>query len=57
MTLLDEVCNEAPFAGLAQFRSTLERVSADWRRRGLLTDQELSAVMEAADKASDELRV
>ena len=56
LTFLDMVWDEAPFTSQASFRATLERISADWRGRGLLNDRERSLILDAADKASDDLR-
>jgi len=56
-TLLDKVWDEAPFASHAQFLTVLDRICAEWRGSGLLTDREQAAIREAADKASADLRL
>ena len=56
-SFLDLVWAEAPFPDHSRFRATVGRTSADWLSRGLLTERERSAIMEAADKASGDLRL
>jgi hypothetical protein len=55
LTFLDVVWGEAPFASHAQFLSVLDRISADWRGQGLLSEQESTVVRDAAEKARAEL--
>jgi hypothetical protein len=54
-TFLDVVWSEAPFASHAQLLAVTERISADWRSRGLLGEREGAAIREAAEKARAEL--
>jgi hypothetical protein len=56
-TFLDVLWDEAPFANHAQFIRTVERISAEWRRRGLFTDAERAAILVAAQRAREDLRV
>ena len=51
-TLLDAVWAEAPFASQANFLTVLDRICTDWRRDGLLTDREQTAIRDAAQKAA-----
>jgi DUF1680 family protein len=54
-TFLDAVWNEAPFASHAQLLSATDRISMDWRGRGLLSEAERAAIRNAAEKARGEL--
>ena len=54
-TFLDIVWNEAPFASHAQFLAVTDRISLDWRSRGLLSERERVAIRDAAEKARAEL--
>jgi DUF1680 family protein len=56
LTFLDVLWDEAPFASHAQFIRAVERVSADWRSRGLFTEAQRGAILQAAEKARDDLR-
>jgi hypothetical protein len=50
-TFLDVVWNEAPFASHAQLLAATDRISLDWRGRGLLSEGERVAIRNAAEKA------
>jgi hypothetical protein len=50
-TFLDIVWNEAPFASHAQLLAATDRISLDWRGRGLLSEGERVAIRNAAEKA------
>lgn len=54
-TLLDAIWDNAPFANHGEFMSVVARVSGDWRKRGLLTQAERTAIVEAADRAEQDL--
>jgi hypothetical protein len=54
-TFLDVVWNEAPFASHAQLLAATDRISMDWRSRGLLSERERVAIRDAAEKARAEL--
>ena len=54
-TFLDLVWNEAPFASHAQLLAVTDRISLDWRSRGLLTERDRVAIREAAERARAEL--
>jgi hypothetical protein len=47
--------SEAPFASHAQLLSVTDRISQDWRSRGLLSERERVAIREAAAKARAEM--
>jgi hypothetical protein len=54
-TFLDMLWSEAPFASHAQLLSVTDRISQDWRSRGLLSERERVAIREAAAKARAEM--
>jgi DUF1680 family protein len=54
-TFLDAVWGEAPFASHALLLSATDRISMDWRSRGLLSEAERAAIRDAAEKARAEL--
>jgi hypothetical protein len=57
LTFLDVLWEGAPFANHVQFVRAVEKISEDWRRRGLFTDAERAAILQSAEKAREELRV
>jgi uncharacterized protein len=54
-TFLDIVWNEAPFPSHAQLLAATDRISLDWRSRGLLSERERVAIRDAAERARAEL--
>ena len=56
LTFLDVVWDHAPFASYREFRSTVQRVAAEWQKAGTLTRQEQAAILKAADNAEKDLR-
>jgi hypothetical protein len=57
LTLLDVVWDQAPFASHADLVAAVERVSEEWRAAGLLEQNERDAVVSAAGRAEEALRV
>ncbi len=55
VTFLDAVWAGAPFADHGRFVSAVERVAAEWRAAGRLTDAAQSAVVQAARQAERDL--
>ena len=55
-TFLDLVWADAPFKNHGQFTVTVEKVSRAWRQRGLLTQAERAAIMNAAEEAEEDLQ-
>ncbi|HZD04639.1 MAG TPA: hypothetical protein VE173_06970, partial [Longimicrobiales bacterium] len=56
LTFLDVVWDEAPFRDHEAFVATVERVAGEWREEGRFSEQERSAVTDAARRAEAELR-
>jgi DUF1680 family protein len=56
-TFLDTVWGEAPFPSHRDFLSSVERVAADWTAGGAFTPAQAGAVLEAALRAEEDLRV
>ena len=54
-TFLDGVWDQAPFASHTQLLAAIDRISSDWRRRGLLDERERGAIRNAAEKARAEM--
>jgi hypothetical protein len=55
-TFLDAVWRGAPFGGHQELLAALERVAEEWEGRGALTQQDRTAILEAARRAEAELR-
>jgi DUF1680 family protein len=55
VTFLDAVWGGAPFANHARFVAAVERVGAEWRSAGRLTEAEQNTVMQAARRAERDL--
>jgi hypothetical protein len=57
LTFLDRVWEEAPFKNHRQFSATVDRVSRDWQRSGLHTQDQRAAILDAARAAEKDLRL
>jgi hypothetical protein len=56
-TFLDVVWQGAPFANHAQFVSAVTRVASEWAQAGRFTAAQVTAVVDAARRAEETLRV
>jgi hypothetical protein len=57
LTFLDAVWDQAPFESHAQFLSTVERAAQAWEGSGAMTARQRSAIVDAATRAEEALRV
>jgi hypothetical protein len=57
LTFLDAVWDEAPFAGHEEFVNVVRRVAREWQGEGLLTESAERAIVGAAERAEQALRI
>jgi len=56
-TFLDAVWDAAPFPGQAEFLARVEEVTGEWAERGAFSQAQEDAIMTAAQRAEEDLRV
>lgn len=57
LTFLDAVWSEAPFASHTAFVSAVERIAGEWQRAGAFSPAQQQAILDAARRAEEDLRV
>jgi len=56
-TFLDAVWADAPFPDHGAFLATVERVAGEWAGRGVFSAEQQRAIVDAARRAEEDLRV